>query len=283
MSELEHSLQRSATDQELADHMGIPIETLRDQLGELSTLGFVALDELLNPDERDSAAVGDVVPDATAFDPSGAFEKEETRYLLADSINRLPERDRELLTDLFVRELSYKEPDEVSEAFVHALFDERPLRRYMVVPNQEEQSWIPVGYGIQSEPGNNYQVTTPAPVAQTPERRAAEGVNIYAFPNPATREALAEFQAMAPSRDDPTGVRVAFANLPRCRCSVQIFTLAGDLVQTIDHDGSGGDGQAYWNLISRNGQEIVSGIYLYVVQSEDDRFEDFIGKFVVVR
>ncbi len=39
------------------------------------------------------------------------------------------------------RELSYKEPDEVSEAFMHALFDESPLRRYMVVPNAEEQGW----------------------------------------------------------------------------------------------------------------------------------------------
>ncbi len=39
------------------------------------------------------------------------------------------------------RELSYKEPDEVSEAFMHALFDEAPLRRYVVVPNAEEQAW----------------------------------------------------------------------------------------------------------------------------------------------
>ena len=39
------------------------------------------------------------------------------------------------------RELSYKEPDEVSEAFMHALFDEKPLRRYMVVPNEKEQEW----------------------------------------------------------------------------------------------------------------------------------------------
>jgi RNA polymerase sigma factor for flagellar operon FliA len=109
MSELEHRLQRSATDQELADHMGIPIEVLRDQLGELSTLGFVALDELLNPDERDSAAVGDVVPDATAFDPSGAFEKEETRYLLADSINRLPERDRLVVTLYYFEGLTLSE------------------------------------------------------------------------------------------------------------------------------------------------------------------------------
>ena len=83
--------------------------TLRDQLGELSTLGFVALDELLNPDERDSAAVGDVVPDVTAFDPSGAFEKEETRYLLADSINRLPERDRLVVTLYYFEGLTLSE------------------------------------------------------------------------------------------------------------------------------------------------------------------------------
>ncbi len=39
------------------------------------------------------------------------------------------------------RELSYKEPDEVSEAFMHALFDDEPLRRYVVVPNEEEQAF----------------------------------------------------------------------------------------------------------------------------------------------
>ena len=39
------------------------------------------------------------------------------------------------------RELSYKEPDEVSTAFMHALFDDNPLLRYMVVPNAEEQEW----------------------------------------------------------------------------------------------------------------------------------------------
>ena len=37
------------------------------------------------------------------------------------------------------RELSYKEPDEVTEAFMHALFDDNPLRRYMVVPDEKEQ------------------------------------------------------------------------------------------------------------------------------------------------
>jgi NAD(P)-dependent dehydrogenase (short-subunit alcohol dehydrogenase family) len=39
------------------------------------------------------------------------------------------------------RELGYKEPDEVTAAFMHALFDDKPLRRYLVVPNEEEQGW----------------------------------------------------------------------------------------------------------------------------------------------
>ena len=35
--------------------------------------------------------------------------------------------------------------------------------------------------------------------------------------------------------------------------------------------------------MSRNGQEVVSGIYLFAVQSDDKQFDDFVGKFVVVR
>jgi exopolysaccharide biosynthesis protein len=40
------------------------------------------------------------------------------------------------------------------------------------------------------------------------------------------------------------------------------------------------DGQARWNLISRNGQDVVSGIYLFVVDSEQGQQR---GKFVIVR
>jgi NAD(P)-dependent dehydrogenase (short-subunit alcohol dehydrogenase family) len=36
------------------------------------------------------------------------------------------------------RELSYDEPDDVTAAFVHALFDEKPLMRYLVVPTEEQ-------------------------------------------------------------------------------------------------------------------------------------------------
>jgi NAD(P)-dependent dehydrogenase (short-subunit alcohol dehydrogenase family) len=45
-------------------------------------------------------------------------------------------------------ELSYKQPDEVSAAFMHALFDAKPLRRYVVTPNQQEQAFT-IGSKVQ--------------------------------------------------------------------------------------------------------------------------------------
>ncbi|MEL6868831.1 MAG: SDR family NAD(P)-dependent oxidoreductase [Pseudomonadota bacterium] len=42
--------------------------------------------------------------------------------------------------DTEARELSFKQPDEVTSAFMHALFDDKPLRRYVVAPNQQEQA-----------------------------------------------------------------------------------------------------------------------------------------------
>ena len=42
----------------------------------------------------------------------------------------------------------YKDPDEVADAAMHALFDEHPKLRYMVVPNREEAGWT-IGRAIQ--------------------------------------------------------------------------------------------------------------------------------------
>lgn len=151
------------------------------------------------------------------------------------------------------------------------------------IPGTDPQQYEIVGPGLIGDPGSSFTHTAPAKRAQTAEERSRQGANIFVYPNPATRTALREFQQLFASSDDPTGVRVQFANLPAARNTIKIFTLSGDLVQTIEHDGRGGYGEANWNLISRNGQEIVSGIYLYVVQSDDSGFDDFIGKFVVVR
>jgi NAD(P)-dependent dehydrogenase (short-subunit alcohol dehydrogenase family) len=55
---------------------------------------------------------------------------------------------QKMLEDTTARELSYKLPDEVSAAYMHALFDDKPLRRYVVTPNQQEQAFT-IGAKVQ--------------------------------------------------------------------------------------------------------------------------------------
>jgi hypothetical protein len=85
---------------------------------------------------------------------------------------------------------------------------------------------------------------------------------------------------LIPSDKDPTGTKIAFRNLPQSLSTIRIYTLSGDLVQEAEHDGRQGDGTYFWNLISRNGQNVVSGIYLYMVDSGSQICR---GRFVIIR
>jgi hypothetical protein len=142
---------------------------------------------------------------------------------------------------------------------------------------------LPRGPGLAGDPGSAFAYGTPGTEAQTIEEREHLGANIYVFPNPATRDALREYQQFDPTGGDPTGVRVTFTNLPQAHNQVKIYTVSGDLVQTLIHDGTAGVGHLSWNLMSRNAQEIVSGVYLYSVEADDRRFDNFVGQFTVVR
>ncbi|MBD3402384.1 hypothetical protein GF420_05770 [candidate division GN15 bacterium] len=68
-----------------------------------------------------------------------------------------------------------------------------------------------------------------------------------------------------------------FQNVPD-RCTIRIYTLAGDLVNTIEH--TDGSGVARWNLLSSNRQQVASGIYIYHVESP---YGDHMGRFAVVK
>jgi len=137
----------------------------------------------------------------------------------------------------------------------------------------------PAGAGSGRLPSGSFVAVIPRSASQP----AGAGREVYAYPNPATASSLAEFQALDPSPNDPSGLRLAFANLPSCHSTIRVFTLAGDLVATIEHDGSDGNGQASWNLISRSGQAVTSGLYLFTVEPHQGGFERATGKFVVVR
>jgi hypothetical protein len=70
---------------------------------------------------------------------------------------------------------------------------------------------------------------------------------------------------------------VKFMNLPPA-CKITILTLAGDIVRVLDHNS--GTNEESWDLLSKNTQAVVSGLYIYVAETASDKK---IGKFVIAR
>jgi hypothetical protein len=138
----------------------------------------------------------------------------------------------------------------------------------------------PKGMGRVDSPYGNFVYAMPRSNAQ--EADDFKETNVYVVPNPVTAAAMAPWN-FEPNNADPSGEKAEFRNLPKCESTVRIFTISGDLVQTLRHDGSAGDGTLAWNLVSRNGQTVTSGVYLFSVEPENGRFPKFVGKFVVIR
>ncbi len=76
--------------------------------------------------------------------------------------------------------------------------------------------------------------------------------------------------------------KVKFINLP-VKCTIKIFSLAGDLVRTVDHDGGAGGfpvGDREVPLVSESNRALASGIYIFTVESSLGLQT---GKFVIIR
>ena len=98
-TKLEHELLRNPTDAEVAHELGQSEEELHDVYGQISFFGLVALEETLSvgAERGESVTLGDTIPDP-GLGPVGVFEVQETKQILAAAINRLPEREKVVLT-----------------------------------------------------------------------------------------------------------------------------------------------------------------------------------------
>jgi RNA polymerase sigma factor for flagellar operon FliA len=109
-SKLENELRRSPEDREVAAELGMSEEELAGILSQISFVGIVALDELLSAsaDRGGGATLGDTIADRHN-NPVEAFESEEMRHVLADAINRMPDRERLVLTLYYYEGLTLAE------------------------------------------------------------------------------------------------------------------------------------------------------------------------------
>ncbi|MBW6514071.1 MAG: hypothetical protein K0B87_04885 [Candidatus Syntrophosphaera sp.] len=119
---------------------------------------------------------------------------------------------------------------------------------------------------------------------------------IYVVPNPYLGRSNFDGRRENDSKGDKSR-RLWFINLPE-RCVIRIYTLAGDLVKEIAHDGayqadvltiskaaSAGlapSGMHDWDLLSRHRQIIAPGVYLYAVENKANG-KTRVGKFVIIK
>jgi RNA polymerase sigma factor for flagellar operon FliA len=113
-AKLEGQLHRTPSDDELATELGLSDDQFQSTLSQISFIGLVALDEMLSVggDRGESLSLGDTVADSSDG-PVAAYEVEEMRQILADAINRMPEREKIVLTLYYYEGLTLAEIGQV--------------------------------------------------------------------------------------------------------------------------------------------------------------------------
>jgi len=135
---------------------------------------------------------------------------------------------------------------------------------------------------LESSPLINAVQEFPLPSSDDVEER---GLNVIVYPNPYRIDggyASAGYENRDRTRSAERSRAIHFANLPRV-CKIRIFSIDGDLIQEIDHyrpDGGPGSQEEVWNVISRNTQAVVTGIYLWHVESA---MGEQLGKLVIIK
>ncbi len=182
-----------------------------------------------------------------------------------------------------------------------------PVGRYRFVDTQVQNGFI-YFYSVTGRDSSDIQLegrrSSVEAEGVVPQIGTRSGKHVWVVPNPYRGRAQWD---LIPNATDPTGTHIDFLGMPAGRWTLKIYTISGDLVQTLHSTdpvnesvrppvsvpGStetrpgyntqqdvAGDGQARWNLITRNGQDVVSGIYLFTVDSKEGTQR---GKFVIVR
>lgn len=154
---------------------------------------------------------------------------------------------------------------------------------------------------LESTPGSCYDYVIPIYSAAVVED---SGLHVSVYPNPyklafdgpdGRRTSYYDQGFEAPEKKgrgesiDEQDRRIWFVNLPS-QATIRIYTLDGDLVRTIEHEWPKQEGsQAFltdyssrvgWDLVSRNTQAVVSGIYIYRI---DSPLGSQLGKLVIIK
>lgn len=126
--EIENELGHSATDQEVADKLGISIDELNKLLNEVNLSSMISLEEFLEQNYE----IGVTTSSGNKEEkPEGYLEITELREILVDAIGKLPEKEKTVVSLYYFEDLTLKEISaimKVSESRISQLHTKAILR-----------------------------------------------------------------------------------------------------------------------------------------------------------
>ena len=111
IARLEQSLQRTATEEEIAGQLGIPLSEYHQWLSEVSEVTVISLDYV--SEREDSRDLLECISGAEEDLPSWILERAELQALLARAVSGLPKLERTVLGLYYQEELTLKEIGEI--------------------------------------------------------------------------------------------------------------------------------------------------------------------------
>lgn len=112
---LELKLRRTPTDEEVAGELGISVPKLHDTITQIGNTAVVALEDTFSVGKDMDGRVGliDVIEDTGSAEPAATFEIEEMKTILAQAIDRLPDREKTVIALYYYEGLTLKEIGDV--------------------------------------------------------------------------------------------------------------------------------------------------------------------------
>lgn len=106
---LESEFGRKAVDEEIASYLGIELNEFYELLSQLSYATILSLDESFEDHERDAATLMETVKDNEENNPGKEMEQNEEKYILAQAVDGLSEKEKMVVALYYFEELTLKE------------------------------------------------------------------------------------------------------------------------------------------------------------------------------
>ncbi len=112
----EAKLGRPATDQEVAETLGLSEDEFAKTMLKISSTSVLSLNDVwYTADESESMTIGDSIESPTGLSPDSMIERDEIRRVVMEAIQELPDKEKKVLVLYYYEELTLKEIGKVLE------------------------------------------------------------------------------------------------------------------------------------------------------------------------